>query len=53
MESRFFPLENSPKIDCLDYYNNRSDGLDLNQIMGYFLDSKDSLVIKVKSRWTA
>jgi uncharacterized protein YpuA (DUF1002 family) len=37
--------------ECFDYYNNSIDGLDLNQIIDYFLGSNDSLAIKVKTRW--
>jgi hypothetical protein len=35
--------------ECFDYYNNSSDGLDLNQILNYFFGSKDSLAIKAKN----
>jgi hypothetical protein len=39
--------------ECFNYYNNPTDGLDLKQILDYFLGLNDSLAIKVKTRWTA
>ena len=37
--------------ECFDYYQNPSDGLDLNKIIDYFLGPKHPLAIQVKNRW--
>lgn len=39
--------------ECLDYYHNPSDGLDLLQIIDYFLGSDHILSLEVKTRWSA
>lgn len=38
---------------CLEYYHNPSDGLDLIQIIDYFLGSNHILSLDVKTRWNA
>jgi hypothetical protein len=52
------PLKTDEEIrnrvdECLHYYKNPSDGVDLNQVIDYFLGAKDPLAIQVKARWTA
>ena len=39
--------------ECFAYYKTPSDGLNLIQIIDYFLGSKDPLGMEVKSRWNA
>ena len=39
--------------ECFTYYKNPSGGLNLLQIIDYFLGSKDSVGIQVKTRWNA
>ncbi|CAF0739839.1 unnamed protein product [Adineta steineri] len=39
--------------ECFSYFNNPSDGLNLNQIIEYFLGVKDSFANNVKTRWNA
>lgn len=40
-------------MECFEYYHNPIDGLDLLQIIDYFLGSDDALRSEVKARWTA
>jgi hypothetical protein len=39
--------------ECFTYYKTPSDGLNLIQIIDYFLGSKDPVGIQVKTRWNA
>ncbi len=39
--------------ECFEYYKNPSDGLNLIEIIDYFLGTKDFLGIEVKNRWNA
>ena len=39
--------------ECLEYYHNPSDGLNLLEIIDYFLGSDHILGLEVKTRWNA
>lgn len=37
--------------ECFAYYYNPSDGVNLNQILDYFLSSRTTLIQQIKQRW--
>lgn len=39
--------------ECLRYYQKSSEGLNLDQLVDYFLGSKNPLAVQVKARWNA